>query len=345
MGVAPQVGVDARDPHVGAGVNVCVGVEHLGVAKSCVLFIYQSQRSCTQSLDMDSSVVGISSAGGGSANGLSYESKGLGKVEYTRRALSDGELLQQQQDECCNRRTAVIRERRKYWRSRIRLRPRKIVVLGDMGTGKSSLVSSYTKDQFHETYSPTILRTVSTDVNVKMNTVEQKLDIIIIDTPGRKDYKPIRLCAYKKVDLILLVFALDEPETLDQACNYWMSEINEAFNPSIPLILVGTKQDTRDEICANLCSCDLCSTSLRYSCWNIATTRSAGHITKGIVITYKQGERAADMIGANAYIETSAKYRIGIRDVFERGSNIAIRRNRRKRKIRGQGIEGSCVIL
>lgn len=292
---------------------------------------------------MESSLSRISTTGG-SANGLSYERKTTNRVEYNRRAFSDGILLQQQQQFY---HTAVKRRKVKHWRSRMHLRPRKIVILGDMGTGKSSLVSSYCNDKFTETYTPTLLRSMSTDAIVSMRTVKQKLDLIIIDTPGRKDYRPIRACTYKKVDLILLVFALDEPETLDQACNYWIGEINEFLNPDIPIILVGTKQDIRDEICTTICHCELCTQSFRYSCWNV---NSAGSVDEHLledtaIVTYEQGREAADKIGADAYIETSAKYRIGIRDVFEKGSNVALKRYRRKRKIKGQGIEGSCVIL
>ena len=89
------------------------------------------------------------------------------------------------------------RRRRRQGRVRIQRRPRKIVVVGTMNCGKSSLISAYCHDQFSDIYQPTILRCLPSDARVQGH----KIDIIVVDTPGRIDYLPIRRCAYQKLIL------------------------------------------------------------------------------------------------------------------------------------------------
>ena len=233
----------------------------------------------------------------------------------------------------------INKRQRRQSRVRIRRRPRKIVVVGTMNSGKSSLISAYCCDQFSDIYQPTILRCLPSDARVQGH----RIDIIIVDTPGRIDYLPIRRCAYQKADLIMICFALDQPVTLDHVKDYWIQEIKK-HTSSVPYILVGTCVDKRDELYANWCNCSLCQECV-LGCdkrWKISKTTN--EYLQQTIVVYEQGKSLAKDIGALAYIECSAKYRDGTRQVFELATDIAVRKHRRKRKHKMRGPEG-CTIL
>lgn len=257
------------------------------------------------------------------------------KFDYARKAYSDGQLR------------LPRRPVRKQWRRKVMLRPRKIVVVGDMSTGKSSLISAYCEDRFYEMYQPTILRSFSTDCVVKMRDLKQKVDLIIIDAPGRRDYHQIRRCVYEKVDLVMICFALDQPDTLHHVKEYWAHEIDECCTDRVPIVLVGTCEDKRDQFYADWCNCSSnpCLQSFGCRCWD--TSMEVGMQKHKEIISLEDGNLAAQKIGACLYAECSAKYRIGIRKVFEKATHEAMRRRRRKRKVsRQSGVEGGlCIIL
>ena len=85
-----------------------------------------------------------------------------------------------------------------------------------MNCGKSFLISAYCCDHFSDIYQPTTLRCLPSDARVQGH----KIDIIVVDTPDRIDYSPIRKCAYQNVDLIMICFALDQPVSLDHVKVY-----------------------------------------------------------------------------------------------------------------------------
>jgi Ras family protein A len=242
------------------------------------------------------------------------------------------------------------RHKKKRWRNRTRLRARKIVIIGDMNSGKSELVSSYCSDQFSEIYQPTILRCLSSDAKIRGG---QTVDITIIDTPGRLDYFPIRRCAYNDADVILMCFALDQPESLQHITDHWINEVDDNTPSSVPLVLVGNRMDIRDELFANYCQCSLCNRFGVYGCWTLVSGamdngakdgQGAKDNDSSVIVTSERGQLVAREIGAKAYIECSAKYRTNIRDVFERSADISLKR-RRKRKQYDTCSASGCTIL
>ena len=58
----------------------------------------------------------------------------------------------------------------------------------------------------------------------------------------------------------------------------------------------------------------------------------------------KRGQKLADKVGCLDYMECSARYRSGTRDVFEMAAYYAVKRHRRKKKRQSRGPE-ACVIL
>lgn len=185
-------------------------------------------------------------------------------------------------------------------------RPRKVVVMGDMFSGKSNLISAYCRDKFSTNYTPTLLNTCLTDAKV----FGENIELVIVEVVGRDDYARLRKCAYHKMDAIILCYSADNPEGLQRVVDYWVPEL-KCHAPKVPFILVATKKDIRDE--------------LLYE-------QSGSTLEREGVVPTTRGQRVAKSIGAHTFLECSALYRDNTRNVFETAAKVALQKSRRKRK-------------
>ena len=185
-------------------------------------------------------------------------------------------------------------------------RPRKVVIMGDMFSGKSSLISAYCHDRFSTNYVPTLLNTCSTDAQV----FGESIELVLVDVGGRDDYAKVRKCVYHKMDIVLLCYAANNPDSLQRIVDYWVPEVKQHC-PKVPFILVATKKDIRDDAL------------YESSC---VQEREEG------VVSTMSGRRVAETVGAQKFLECSARYRDNTRNVFEMAAKVALQKSRRKRK-------------
>ena len=196
-------------------------------------------------------------------------------------------------------------------------RPRKVVVMGDMFSGKSNLISAYCRDKFSTNYTPTLLNTRLTDAKV----FGENIELVVVEVVGRDDYARLRKCAYHKMDAIILCYSADNPDGLQRIVDYWMPEL-KSHAPKVPFILVATKKDIRDE--------------LLYEQSDSTLER------EGIVPTTK-GQKVAKSIGAHTFLECSALYRDNTRNVFETAAKVALQKSPRKRRVR-RNCQNDCIV-
>ena len=222
-----------------------------------------------------------------------------------------------------------LRYRKRRRKTRPYRRPRKIVVIGDMCSGKTSLISAYCRDRFSETYTPTILTSCMTDADV----LGQKVELVVVEVAGRNDYTKIHHCAYHKMDLVILCYSVDNPTSLNSIKTHWLPELQQAA-PKVPYILVGTKKDIREE--EKSCEVHL----PRHAHKNNITDKylnaddfvDSGKLVQDTYVPTRYGLETAEKIGALDFIECSALYRDGTRKVFETAAKIALKRSPRRKK-------------
>ena len=229
-------------------------------------------------------------------------------------------------DEC--RRRRAQRARRRYYHIHQRLRPRKIVVVGDMCSGKSGLISAYCRDKFEEMYVPTILRSCLTDANI----MGHKIDLVVVEVAGRDDYAKLRRCAYHKMDAVILCYAADNVASLEKLKREWIPELRQCA-PNVPYILVGTKKDIKEEYAYQR--------ELSRAQEDKGQSLRMEDPMKDVVKTC-DGFEVAKYIGAHGFLECSALYRDGTREVFETAAKVALKKSRRRRKIQRSD---ACTIL
>ncbi|KAI7743264.1 hypothetical protein M8C21_017936 [Ambrosia artemisiifolia] len=117
----------------------------------------------------------------------------------------------------------------------------RVVVAGDRGTGKSSLIAAAASERFLDNISPVLPPT-----RLPADYYPDGVPVTIIDTASSLEGKAKLEEELKKADAVVLTYACDRPETLSRLQTFWIPEVRR-LKVKAPLIVVGCKLDLRDE--------------------------------------------------------------------------------------------------
>lgn len=165
----------------------------------------------------------------------------------------------------------------------------KCVIVGDGAVGKTSLLISYTTNSFPNEYIPTIFDNYSANVMVDGNPI----NLSLWDTAGQEEYDRLRPLSYPHTDVFVMCFSIISYPSFQNISDKWYPEIYRHC-PDVPIILVGTKIDLRDDK------------------------------NKPTHVTYEQGLVKAKQIMAHKYIECSAISQRGLKMVFDEAIRVVI---------------------
>ncbi|KAK6910730.1 GTP-binding protein rhoA [Kwoniella mangroviensis CBS 10435] len=191
---------------------------------------------------------------------------------------------------------------------------RKLVIVGDGACGKTCLLIVFSKGMFPEVYVPTVFENYVADVEVD----GKKVELALWDTAGQEDYDRLRPLSYPDSHVILICFAIDSPDSLDNVQEKWISEVLH-FCQGLPIILVACKKDLRDDP---------------------KTVHDLARMNQKPV-TRAEGLAVAQKIGAQGYVECSAKLGEGVKEVFQTATRHALMSKKSGRSKKGKG----CVVL
>ncbi|KAL7719614.1 Rho-related protein racG [Entamoeba marina] len=170
------------------------------------------------------------------------------------------------------------------------MRPVKLVIVGDGAVGKTCMLISYTTNAFPNEYIPTVFENYNSSLVVD----DVKINLGLWDTAGQEDYDRLRPLSYPSTDVFLVCFSVIAPASYDNVEGKWKPEI-DSHCPNVPIILVGTKIDIRDD-----------------------SEQVKRLSDKGIVPKNEaEGNDLANKIGAVKYIECSALTQHNLKFVFE----------------------------
>ncbi|XP_055341316.1 ras-related protein Rab-36-like [Paramacrobiotus metropolitanus] len=120
----------------------------------------------------------------------------------------------------------------------------KLILVGDVSVGKTSLVHRFCHDLFNRDYKATI----GVDFEVeRFDILEVPFTLQVWDTAGQERFKSIAASYYRGANVVVVTFDLSESGTLD-SCQRWLNDALEGNTGSPHIFLVGTKKD--------LCSLD-----------------------------------------------------------------------------------------
>lgn len=115
----------------------------------------------------------------------------------------------------------------------------KIIVIGNISVGKTSLIKQFVKSEFKGDYKPTL----GTDIYLKLLKINsEQLELQIWDIAGSKNFGQIRQNFYKKSNAVCLVFDLTRKNTFSDL-NNWINEFNKAEQKDALFYLIGNKSD------------------------------------------------------------------------------------------------------
>ncbi|KAJ1798785.1 GTP-binding protein Rho1, partial [Coemansia sp. RSA 2399] len=161
-------------------------------------------------------------------------------------------------------------------------------------------------------YVPTVFENYVADVEVD----GMKVELALWDTAGQEDYDRLRPLSYPDSHVILICFAIDSQDSLDNVQEKWISEVLH-FCQGLPIILVGCKKDIRTD---HAIIDELAKSGQR-------------------PVTQEEGADVAQKIRAHKYLECSAKTGEGVREVFEQATRAAIIAAPKKKK------KTNCLVL
>ncbi|XP_028938854.1 rho-related GTP-binding protein RhoF [Ornithorhynchus anatinus] len=191
----------------------------------------------------------------------------------------------------------------------------KIVIVGDGGCGKTSLLMVFSQGAFPEQYAPSVFEKYTTSLSVG----NKEVTLNLYDTAGQEDYDRLRPLSYQNTHLVLICYDVMNPTSYENVLIKWFPEVSH-FCRGIPTVLIG------------------CKTDLRKDKEQLRKLRAA----QLEPITYNQGESACQQMNAELYLECSAKFRENVENVFREATKIALAA---LKKAQRQKNRRSCTLL
>lgn len=164
----------------------------------------------------------------------------------------------------------------------------KIIVIGNVGVGKSCLSLKATKGIFTEDY----ISTVGFEFycfNVKINNKIVKLQIW--DTCGQEAYRSLIMNFYRNTSLAIVVYSVEDIESFNDI-NIWLKQVKTYGASSCKIFLIGNKIDTDHR-----------------------------------EVSYEQGLKCKNDFFFDCFMETSAKEGINTRELFVNCATILYEEN------------------
>ncbi len=117
----------------------------------------------------------------------------------------------------------------------------KLMIIGDVGCGKSCLIRRYCEGLFEPRYIPT----VGVDFGARLLTLLGGADVRanFYDTSGSPSYSLVRGEFYREAEGLLLVFDVGDGGALERLGGWLEEAARCGLRPGTPLVLCGTKAD------------------------------------------------------------------------------------------------------
>jgi len=158
----------------------------------------------------------------------------------------------------------------------------KIGLLGDEGTGKTSLVNRFIEGKFEIDYKPTLGVSILTK-KISIKNPDAIVNLVIWDIAGQQKYQNIRPMYFQGCLGVIFVYDVTRPLSFSEIKTKWMPDFKQFSTPDTCYSLVGNKKDLLDKV----------------------------------KITTEQGKLLAKEIGVVDFFETSAMTGENVQTIFE----------------------------
>ena len=161
----------------------------------------------------------------------------------------------------------------------------KVVLLGESGVGKTSIINQFINEEFLEDQETTTGATFSSkEVETKSG---QKIKFVVWDTAGQEKFRSLTKMFYKDAVAAILVYDITRKKSFEELSNYWAKQIEESS--ASKNIIIGIAANKSD-------------------------------LLENEEVEESEGRKLAEQLNA-IFKMTSAKNQIGINDLFEAIAN------------------------
>ena len=118
----------------------------------------------------------------------------------------------------------------------------KVVLLGESGVGKSSIIKQYVT----HTFDPEIHSSISSKYiskEVKIEDINKGVKFNLWDTAGQEKYRSLAKIFYKDALIIVFVYSVDDRESFDTLKDYWYKEVKNNCLSNVIFGVIGNKND------------------------------------------------------------------------------------------------------
>lgn len=169
----------------------------------------------------------------------------------------------------------------------------KIVLLGDGGVGKTSLIRRFVVDQYSDDYITTVGTKVSKrSLSLGHDAAVVEISMQIWDVLGQKGYSGVQETAMKGAQGVLLVYDVTDEDSRRNLEDYWMPAVWRLAG-RVPMVIAGNKADlVTDRVWAEEY---LYFLAQKYSCPGLLTSAKTGDRVEQAFLSL--GERILEAAG------------------------------------------------
>jgi Ras-related protein Rab-1A len=116
----------------------------------------------------------------------------------------------------------------------------KILIVGDINTGKTSILDQFANGHFDGSY----ISTIGIDFNVKIIPVDKNVNVKlqVWDTCGQERFRALTRSYYRNANAVVIVYDITNRNTFEKA-KIWIKEIEDYIDSDVLRVLVGNKSD------------------------------------------------------------------------------------------------------
>ena len=116
----------------------------------------------------------------------------------------------------------------------------KIILVGNSGVGKTSLLGGFIGNEFNTSYNCT----VSVEAKAKYLPIDAftAANLVIWDTCGQERFRSLTKSYFRKADGVLLIYDVSAQKSFEDL-DLWLQEIKEGIPEKSSILLVGNKVD------------------------------------------------------------------------------------------------------
>ena len=106
----------------------------------------------------------------------------------------------------------------------------KVVLIGESGVGKTSIIERYDSNSFKSEVEPTIGAQYKEEY-IFFEEFKTEIKLEIWDTAGIEEFRALTRVFYKKTNAIILVYDITKKSSFEKLKEYWIPDLKTNGNP------------------------------------------------------------------------------------------------------------------